>query len=77
MYGDHVHEAVIAAGEKESGITVHYANEHYDEGSTIFQAKCPVLPDDTPDTLAQRVHALEYAHYPEVIEQVLRELAGK
>ena len=77
MYGDHVHEAVIAAGEKESGITVHYANEHYDEGSTIFQAKCPVLPDDTPDTLAQRVHSLEYAHYPEVIEQVLRELAGK
>ena len=77
MYGDHVHEAVIAAGEKESGITVHYANEHYDEGSTIFQAKCPVLPDDTPDTLAQRVHSLEYAHYPEVIEQVLRELAGE
>ncbi|MBO7338054.1 MAG: phosphoribosylglycinamide formyltransferase [Paludibacteraceae bacterium] len=77
MYGDHVHEAVIAAGEKESGITVHYANEHYDEGSTIFQAKCPVLPDDTPDTLAQRVHSLEYAHYPEVIEQVLRELAKK
>ena len=77
MYGDHVHEAVIAAGEKESGIRIHYANVHYDEGGTIFQAKCPVLPDDTPDTLAQRVHALEYAHYPEVIEQVLRELAKK
>ena len=71
MYGEHVHRAVINAGEKESGITVHYINEQYDEGSIIFQASCPVLPEDTADTLAQRVHELEYAHYPEVIERIV------
>lgn len=71
MYGHHVHEAVLAAGEKESGITIHYVNEHYDSGDIIFQATCPVLPDDTPDTLAARVHELEYAHFPRVIEEVL------
>lgn len=72
MYGHHVHEAVIAAGEKESGITIHYVNNHYDEGTTIFQAKCPVYPDDTPETLAARVHELEYAHFPRVIEETIR-----
>ena len=71
MYGHHVHEAVIAAGEKESGITIHYVNNHYDEGSPIFQAKCPVLSDDTPDDLAARVHELEYAHFPRVIEETI------
>lgn len=71
MYGHHVHEAVIAAGEKESGITIHYVNDHYDEGTTIFQARCPVLPTDTPDTLAARIHELEYQHFPEVIEETL------
>lgn len=71
MYGHHVHEAVIAAGEKESGITIHYVNNHYDEGAIIFQAKCPVLPGDTPDTLAARIHELEYAHFPRVIEEVI------
>ncbi|MDO4179850.1 MAG: phosphoribosylglycinamide formyltransferase [Bacteroidales bacterium] len=71
MYGEHVHWAVINAGEKESGITIHYINEQYDEGSIIFQASCPVLPEDTADTLAQRVHELEYAHYPEVIEKIV------
>lgn len=71
MYGEHVHQAVIDAGEKESGITIHYINEQYDEGSIIFQASCPVLPGDTADTLAQRVHELEYAHYPEVIERIV------
>lgn len=71
MYGHHVHEAVLAAGEKESGITIHYINERYDEGDIIFQATCPVLPADTPDALAARVHALEYAHYPHVIEETL------
>lgn len=69
MYGHHVHETVLAAGEKESGITIHYVNEHYDSGDIIFQATCPVLPDDTPDTLAARVHELEYAHFPRVIEE--------
>lgn len=69
MYGERVHEAVIAAGEKESGITIHHVNDRYDEGSAIFQATCPVLPDDTPDTLAAKVHALEYAHFPRVIKE--------
>lgn len=72
MYGDRVHEAVIAAGERESGITIHYTNERYDEGAVICQLKCPVLPEDTPQSLAQRVHQLEYEHYPRVIEQLLR-----
>lgn len=71
MYGMHVHEAVVAAGEKESGITIHYINEHYDEGAIIFQATCPVLPSDTPEAVATRVHALEYAHYPHVIEDII------
>jgi len=71
MYGSRVHEAVLASGEQESGITIHYINEHYDEGAIILQAKCPVLEGDTPDTLASRVHQLEYEHYPEVIERLL------
>ena len=71
MYGHFVHEAVIANAEKESGITIHYVNEHFDEGTHIFQATCPVLPDDTPDTLAERIHKLEHAHFPKVIESVL------
>ena len=71
MYGDHVHQAVIDAHETESGITIHYANEHYDSGAVIFQAKCPVFSNDTADSLAQRIHSLEYAHYPNIIESVL------
>ena len=71
MYGMHVHEAVVKAGERESGITIHYINEHYDEGAIIFQASCPVLPSDTPEEVAAKVHALEYAHYPHVIESLL------
>ena len=71
MYGHFVHEAVIANGEKESGITIHYVNEHFDEGTHIFQASCPVLPNDTPDTLAGRIHQLEHAHFARVIESVL------
>ncbi|MDR1259130.1 MAG: phosphoribosylglycinamide formyltransferase [Tannerellaceae bacterium] len=74
MYGMHVHEAVVAAGEKESGITIHYINEHYDEGEIIFQASCRLLPGDTPEKLAERIHALEHAHYPRVIEELLRPL---
>lgn len=73
MYGNKVHEAVLAAGEKESGITIHYINEHYDEGQIIFQATCPVLPDDTPDSLAARVHKLEYEYFPKIIEKVVGE----
>lgn len=71
MYGAHVHEAVIAAKEEESGITIHFVDEQYDHGDTIFQAACKVLADDTPETLAQRIHSLEHEHYPKVIEQLL------
>ncbi|MCD8080021.1 MAG: phosphoribosylglycinamide formyltransferase [Bacteroides sp.] len=71
MYGDRVHEAVVAAGEQESGITIHYINEHYDEGQVIFQTTCPVLPEDTPAEVACKVHALEYKHYPEVIRRII------
>jgi phosphoribosylglycinamide formyltransferase 1 len=71
MYGHHVHETVIAAGEKESGISIHYVNENYDEGDIIFQAKCPVLPGDTADSLAGRIHKLEWEHYPEVIGKLI------
>ena len=71
MYGDRVHEAVVAAGEETSGITVHYVNEHYDEGAVIFQATCAVSKEDTPSDVATKVHALEYAHYPLIIEEVV------
>ena len=71
MYGNAVHESVIKAGENESGITVHYVDEIYDHGKIIFQAHCPVLPGDTADSLAQRIHQLEHQHYPRVIEQVV------
>lgn len=71
MYGNKVHEAVVTAGETESGITIHYLNEHYDEGQIIAQYRCPVMPNDTPQDVAIRVHALEYEYYPKVIEQLL------
>jgi phosphoribosylglycinamide formyltransferase-1 len=74
MYGAHVHEAVVAAGEKESGITIHYINEHYDEGDIIFQSKCGINPSDTPDDVARKVHELEYKYYPSVIEDVLNKI---
>jgi len=74
MYGSRVHEAVIQSGDLESGISIHYVNEKYDEGDIIFQAKCDVLPDDTPDTLAQKIHQLEYKYYPEVIEIIIKGL---
>ncbi len=77
MYGHHVHEAVISHGDKESGITIHYVNEEYDKGDIIFQARCPVMPHDTPDTLAQRVHQLEYRYYPRVVEQMLDKQEGQ
>lgn len=71
MYGKFVHEAVIAAQDAESGITIHYVDEHYDHGDTIFQATCPVLPGDTADTLAQRIHSLEHQHFPVIINKLL------
>lgn len=72
MYGHRVHEAVKLAGEKESGITIHWVNEKYDEGQIIFQAKCDITDNDTPDSIAKKVHALEYQHYPSVIESLLK-----
>lgn len=71
MYGHHVHEAVVAAGETESGITIHFVNEHYDEGQIIFQAVCPVTPTDSPDDVARKIHVLEHQHYPRVVDEVL------
>ncbi|MFW5753483.1 MAG: phosphoribosylglycinamide formyltransferase, partial [Marinilabiliaceae bacterium] len=73
MYGERVHQAVIDNGEKETGITIHYVNEEYDDGDIIFQARCPVEPGDTPESLAKKVHELEYKHYPQVIYQLLKE----
>jgi len=77
MYGMRVHEAVIKSGDKKSGITIHLVNEKYDEGRIIRQVKCPVLPDDTPESLATKVHALEYQYFPRVIENVLSNISSK
>lgn len=74
MYGHHVHEAVLAASETESGCTVHIADNQYDHGPIILQRKCPVLPDDTPDTLAQRVMAEEREAFPEAIRKYIAAL---
>ncbi|HPB06530.1 MAG TPA: formyltransferase family protein, partial [Prolixibacteraceae bacterium] len=74
MYGDNVHKAVVANGEKESGITIHYVNDKYDDGQIIFQAKCEVLPTDTADDVAKKVHQLEYRYFPEIIEKVVLSL---
>ena len=74
MYGDRVHKAVVECGDTESGITIHLIDEQYDKGTTFFQAKCPVLPTDTPDDVATKVHALEYEHFPHVIEEILHSL---
>lgn len=71
MYGDKVHKAVVEANEKESGITIHYVNENYDEGEIIFQAKCEVLPTDSHEDVASKIHVLEYEHFPKVIEQII------
>lgn len=69
MYGEAVHQAVLAAKEKESGITIHYVDEQYDHGATIFQATCPVLPTDNAASLAEKIHALEHLHYSLIIEK--------
>jgi len=71
MYGHHVHHAVIGGKEKESGITVHYVNEVYDEGNIILQARCKVEDGDDADSLATRIHKLEHFYYPRVIENLL------
>ena len=71
MYGMIVHEAVIKAGEKESGISIHFVNEKYDDGEIIYQARCKIDEKDTPESLAAKIHALEYKHFPHVIEDFL------
>lgn len=73
MYGSRVHHAVIANREKESGISIHYVNPKYDEGDIIFQAKCEVRPDDSPESLAERIHRLEHKYYPLIIDKLLSE----
>src|SRR5659263_703915 len=72
MYGNHVHQAVVDAKEQESGITIHMVNDNYDEGSIVFQAKCPVYTEDSAEDVAVKVHTLEYRYYPEVIGQLLQ-----
>lgn len=74
MYGNKVHEAVIASGDKESGITIHWVNGRYDEGDILFQARCAVLEGDTPESLAKRIHQLEYEHLPPQIEHIVSHL---
>lgn len=71
MYGMKVHEAVIASGDPESGITIHYVNEHYDEGDIIFQARCIINKDDTSEKLAAKIHELEYEYFPAVIGRLV------
>ncbi len=74
MYGMKVHEAVKASGDKETGITIHAVNEQYDEGKILHQSTCVVYPQDSPDDIAQKIHQLEYAHYPRVIEQWITDI---
>jgi len=71
MYGMHVHEAVIANGELETGITIHYVNENYDEGKIIFQAKTEISSGDTAQDIADKIHTLEMNHFPKIIESLL------
>ena len=71
MYGHYVHESVLNAGDVESGITIHYVDEHYDNGDIIFQTACPIVDGDSAETLAQRIHTLEHLHYPRVIDELL------
>jgi phosphoribosylglycinamide formyltransferase-1 len=72
MYGMRVHETIIKNKEKESGISIHFVNENYDEGEIIFQAKTDVSEEDTPESLAEKIHKLEYKHFPEIIQQLLQ-----
>ena len=73
MYGMHVHQAVILNKETETGITIHYVNEHYDDGATIFQAKCDVNSNDSAEDIAEKIHKLEMEHFPKVVEKLLNE----
>lgn len=74
MYGHHVHKAVIESGETRSGITIHLVDAQYDNGTHLHQATCPVLPDDTPGTLAERIHSLEKEHFAKAVEKYILSL---
>ncbi|OFX49913.1 MAG: phosphoribosylglycinamide formyltransferase [Bacteroidetes bacterium GWA2_30_7] len=74
MYGENVHKAVVQNRESETGITIHYVNEKYDEGEIIFQTKCAVFESDTAKDVANKIHLLEYEHFPKVIEDVCKKL---
>lgn len=71
MYGHHVHEAVVAAHESETGITIHIVDNHYDQGTTLFQARCAVAPTDTADDVAAKIHLLEKEYFPRVIDETI------
>ena len=73
MYGMKVHETVVMNKEKESGISIHFVNDKYDDGELIFQAKCSILPTDSPEDVANKIHKLEYKYFPKIIEKVLNE----
>ena len=77
MFGAHVHTAVIDAGDTKSGISIHYVDEHYDNGDIIFQAYCNIEQDDNPSTLADKIHQLEHQYYPAVVETCVRRLGSK
>lgn len=77
MYGENVHKAVLAAGEVESGITVHFVNEVYDDGEIILQQKCSVQKADTPETLAYKIHELEYRYFPMAVEEVIKKIESE
>lgn len=74
MYGEAVHRAVINSRDHESGITIHYVNDHYDKGDIIFQTKCSIDPNDDHESLARKIHALEYEHFPRIIEELVSRL---
>ncbi|TCI84974.1 phosphoribosylglycinamide formyltransferase [Tenacibaculum sp. M341] len=77
MYGMHVHRAIRENNEEETGITIHFVNENYDEGAIIFQAKTAIMEQDSPKDIAQKVHELEYQYFPETIEKVILEQNGQ
>ncbi|MRX69612.1 formyltetrahydrofolate-dependent phosphoribosylglycinamide formyltransferase [Flavobacterium resistens] len=73
MYGMHIHRAIVNNKEKETGISIHYVNENYDEGGIIFQANVALTEEDTPETVAEKIHELEQKHFPEIIHRILEE----
>jgi len=77
MYGMHVHRAIVNNKEKETGISIHYVNEHYDEGGIIFQANVALTDEDTPETVAEKIHELEQKHFPEIIHKILEDSNSK